>query len=119
MKRVLWISRHEMTPEQFQDLERVMGEPVTLLPWRETVSRASELLPLMDQCDAIAAVLPPELLEPVLELAGEKPVLRSLSARKATGKTHTLCDGRTEQEFAFIHQGWEQILEFRCRTRRL
>ena len=60
MKKVLWISRHEMTQEQ-----------------------------------------------------------RSVSERKATGRFHTLPDGRREQEFVYVHGGWEQLLRMDVRTRRL
>ena len=31
MKKVLWISRHEMTTAQLSDLERIMGGTVKLL----------------------------------------------------------------------------------------
>ena len=34
MKLVLWVSRHEMTPEQKADLDRIMGESVELIVFR-------------------------------------------------------------------------------------
>lgn len=58
MKKVLWVSRHEMTAEQRADLDRVMGG-AELLPWKETVTDIAQLLPLLEQADAVAAVLPP------------------------------------------------------------
>ena len=60
MKKVLWVSRHEMTAEQRADLDRVMGG-AELLPWKETVTDVAQLLPLLEQADAVAAVLPPTL----------------------------------------------------------
>ena len=118
MKSVLWISRHEMTTRQREDLERVMGGDVRLLPFRDSVRALSELTPLLDACDAVAAVLPPELLAGLLRLAGEKPVLRAVSGRVPTGLTLTLPDGRQEAEFAFVHLRWEQVLraEFEVRA---
>ena len=107
MKKVLWISRHEMTPAQRGDLERVMGGPVELLPWRDTVRDAQELAPAVAESDAVAAVLPPELLCRVLRLAGGRPVMQSVSARRATGRTVAAPDGRLEPEFAFEHTGWQ------------
>ena len=92
MKKVLWVSRHEMTAEQRADLDRVMGG---------------------------AELLPPELLAKLLTLAGNKPVLRAVSERRATGCIRTLPDGRREQEFAYVHAGWEQLLRMDVRTRRL
>lgn len=119
MKTVLWISRHVMTAAQFVDLERVMGEPVRLLPWRDTVYSLAPLTPMLAKCDAVAAVLPPELLRELLRMAGRKPVLRAFSERKPTGRTSVLPDGRQEPEFAFVHQGWEQILRMEITVRRL
>lgn len=118
MKRVLWISRHEMTPPQRADLERVMGGPVELLIWSDTVRDIAVLAPAIRQADAVAAVLPPELLGRLLEMAGGKPVLRAVSRREATGRVISLPDGRNEPEFAFVHDGWEQILRVEIQTRR-
>lgn len=119
MKTVLWISRHEMTAAQLADLERVMGGPVRLLPWRDTVYTLAPLVPRLAECDAVAAVLPPELLGELLRLAGNKPVLRAVSARRSTGRTVILPDGRQEPEFAYAHQAWEQILSLKISVRRL
>ena len=113
MKKVLWVSRHEMTAEQRADLDRVMGG-AELLPWKETVTDVAQLLPLLEQADAVAAVLPPELLAKLLTLACNKPVLRAVSERRATGCIRTLPDGRREQEFAYVHAGWEQLLRMMC-----
>ena len=118
MKKVLWISRHEMTQEQRSDLDRITGGAELLL-WKETVTDIAKLLPLLQQADAVAAVLPPELLAELLALAGDKPVLRAVSERRATGCIRTLPDGRREQEFAYVHAGWEQLLRMDVRTRRL
>jgi len=46
-------------------------------------------------------------------------VLRAVSERRATGCIRTLPDGRREQEFAYVHAGWEQLLRMDVRTRRL
>ena len=43
MKQVLWISRHRMTPEQLEDLEAVLQDSVTLLPWTDTVREVEEI----------------------------------------------------------------------------
>ena len=58
MKNVLWVSRHEMTKQQFSDLQRVMGDEVVLECWKDTVRKAEELVPAMEQADAVAVVLP-------------------------------------------------------------
>lgn len=119
MKRVLWVSRHEMTRDQRADLERALGGPVELLPWQDTVADVAQLRPALEGADAVAAVLPVELLAQLLPLAGGKPVLVATSGREPTGRVHTLPDGRQEPEFAFVHQGWRQILRLELETRLL
>ena len=119
MKRILWVSRHEMTPDQRADLERIMGGPVELLPWRDTVADAAELAPALARADAAAAVLPTELLAGLLALAGDKPVLLAVSGREATGRALTTPDGRQEAEFAYVHRGWRQLVRLELETRQL
>lgn len=119
MKTVLWISRHEMTGKQLSDLERIMGGPVRIIPWRDTVRELEALKPALAKCDAVAAVLPPELLAGLLKLAGSIPVLRAASDRLPTGRMLTLADGRREREFAFVYRGWEQVLRAEFAVRRL
>ena len=119
MKRVLWISRHQMTAEQRSDLERVMGEAVELRPWTETVEDLTELCPEVERADAVAAVLPVELLAELVRLAGKRPVLQTAAVRTPTGRVRTLPDGRREPEFAFAHGGWRQILRLELEVRDL
>ena len=122
MKTVLWISRHQMTPKQYHDLERIMKDEVRLIQWSETIPDAASLgksESSMTQVDAVAAVLPPDLLGELLKIAGEKPVLRAVSSRLPTGRIVTLSDGRQEQEFQFVHVCWEQVLKVEIQTRRL
>lgn len=119
MKKVLWISRHEMTPEQRGDLERVMGDEVSLIAWKDTLSDVALLRPLIVDADAVAAVLPPEMYGELFVLADGKPVLRSVSGRVPTGRIRVLDDGRKEQEFAFAHCCWEQILRAEFITKKL
>ena len=119
LKKVLWVSRHEMTAAQRADLERALGDQINLDIWADTVRDIEALRPQVEAADAVAVVLPPELLQAILPIAGEKPVLRAVSGREATGKIIKLEDGREEQEFAFVHLFWEQILCVDIRTRRL
>ena len=118
-KQVLWVSRHTMTEDQRRDLERVMGGPVELDTWSDTVRDVAELLPRLRRADAVAAVLPAEKLAELLKIAGGRPVLQAKSARVATGRTTVQPGGAAEREFAFVHRGWQQILDIRIRTRAL
>ena len=118
-RRVLWVSRHSMTEDQRQDLERIMGGPVELDTWSDTVRDVEELRPRLREAAAVAAVLPTEKLADLLKIAGKRPVLQAESARVPTGRWTIQPGGAVEREFAFIHQGWKQILEVRIRTRAL
>lgn len=119
MKTVLWISRHDMTPEQFADLERIMGAQVCLHLWRDTVGDVACLASALREADAVAAVLPPELLSGLLRLAGRKPVFIAVSGRIPTGRTAESASGRPEPEFAFVHRCWRQLLRLEIETRTL
>ena len=109
-KTVLWISRHTMTPDQLAELERGLGGPAELIPWRETVEDPAQLLPSIRRADAVAAVLPLEVMARLLPLVGERPLLVARSGRIPTGRILTLPDGRQEAEFAFVHRGWQRLL---------
>lgn len=119
MKQVLWISRHKMTGSQFADLQRIMQEKTTLIVYDQTVEKVEELLPLLLKVDAVAVVLPLELLAELFGHTKGKMLLQAVSARKATGKMITLPDGRQEQEFAFVHTGWKQICKLELETKLL
>ena len=98
MKKVLWISRHEMTTAQLSDLERIMGGKVELLCWKENVRNVTELMPLIEQADAIAAVLPLQMQSNLLKVAEGKPVLQAMAERVLSETERTLEDGRKERE---------------------
>ncbi len=119
IKTILWISRHEMTGEQLTELEQIMGGPVRLIIWRDTVHKLAALAPAMEGCDAVAAVLPPELWPGLLQLAGDIPVLRAAAERIPTGRVLILPDGRKEMEYIYICRGWEQVLRAEFTVRRL
>ena len=117
MKTVLWISRHEMANAQRADLERIMGGAVRLLPWRDTVRDVSALAPAVEQADAVAAVLPLELMARLLRLAEGRPVLQAVSERRPTGRLRGTPEGGSEPEFAFVHRCWQQVVRLELETK--
>ena len=117
MKKVLWISRHEMTTAQLSDLERIMGGTVKLLCWKENVRNVTELMPLIEQADAIAAVLPLQMQANLLKVAVGKPVLQAVAERVLSETERTLEDGRKEREVQFVHKRWEQLLRIDVQTK--
>lgn len=121
MRKVLWISRHEMTAAQLSDLERIMGDAVELVPVRETVTDLQKLADSLRQVDAVAAVLPAELLAQLVAMANKQglPVMQAVSERRPSGKSVTLADGRQEPEMLFVHARWQQIVQLKIETRML
>lgn len=119
MKKILWISRHYMTREQFSDLERVVGERIELICLDKTLNNMDDLKPYIKQAEVIAAVLPIELYAELLPLAGEKPVLKAISARIPLGSSSILQNGMEEKQYEFSHVCWEQILKCEIITERL
>lgn len=109
VKQILWISRHEMTLPQRADLERVMDGPARLLPWQDTVRDIADLQPLLQKADAAAAVLPLELPAKLVEMAGEKPVLRAVCSRTLTGRMA----GRSRRRGMYISTG-SRFCGWRC-----
>ena len=110
MKKVLWISRHQMTEAQFKDLERALGDEVSLLNWTETVTELAALRPWLEQADVVAAVLPPELFSQLLQAAAK---------RVPTGRVYRNANGAAEAEFRFVHAGWQQILKLDMQVKAL
>lgn len=118
MKNVLWISRHEMAEKQKEDLIRIAGDEIRITQWKETLHNISEIKPLIENSDMLAAVLPLDLLSQLLSEAQGKPVIQSVTERIATGSTRTLTDGRTEPEFEYRHKYWQQILNIDIKTKK-
>ena len=113
---VLWISRHNMTPEQLADLERIMGGPVCLRLWQDTVTDIADLALVVRGADAVAAVLPPELLARLLRIADGKPVFIAISGRFPKGQRAEGPSGQPEPEFSFVHRCWRQLLRLEIET---
>ena len=101
MKHVLWISRHEMTPEQKNDLSRVMQDEIFIHQWEESVTTWDLLLPFILQGDVIAAVLPLDYMQQLVSLAKGKMVVRSVVERMIQ-PDHTV---------KVRHIYWQQILK--------
>lgn len=110
MKNILWISRHQMTPEQLSDLERIMEGPVELHQWAETVNSVADLAPAIETADAICAVLPIDKLAQLLAVAGDRPVLVAKNKRDRDANTGG---------FVFTHDGWYQTLKVEVIQKRL
>jgi len=112
LKKVLWISRHGMGDRQLECLKQFLGAEVELTVWSDTVERMEQLRPLVEQADAVAAVLPPEKLSCLMELAQGKPVLQGVTRR--TLIPASVPGGEPVPVYSF--DCWQQILCCRFET---
>ena len=119
MKKILWISRHYMTKEQIEDLQRVAEDEIQIIPWKETVRDVQEIRPVIEDADMIAAVLPLDMLAKLLKISSGKMVLQSVADRIPTGKLRTCIDGKVEPEFEFRHKYWQQIVKIDMEVKRV
>ncbi len=118
--KILWVSRHELSASQMEDLKRIYGEikvkkfDQTVKSWRDVVEAGSD-------CEVFAVVLPPALLADLVNPRNNsKPVIRSRMQRVQTGKTIVNpATGKEEQEVMFLHEAWEQVLKIDIVTKDL
>ena len=101
MKKVLWFSRHEMTPKQ----KAALGD-VEIMQVNKTIMSAYEIKEEIDQCDIIAIVAPINLQQQFLKLARDKPVIMAVNDRVLIPQE----DG-TEDKVVFQFVKWERLLE--------
>ena len=111
--RILWFSRHIMTTEQYQDLERIYGAiDVSVIDM--TISHADEIKWDIENNDVLAVVAPPELLHEFVNYPGGRPVIVAKSERVLVKSE----DG-TESKVVFKFTGWDLMEEYTIKTRRL
>ncbi len=109
--RILWISRHEMTSEQYNDLERIYGK-VKITQYDKTVTDIKEIP--RNNVDVYAVVLPVNLISD-LRKNTESEIIQSVSGRIFTGKT----TADKESEYVFKHLYWQKIIKFDIETERI
>lgn len=120
MNKVLWFSRHDMTPEQLAalgDVEvtkvNVGNMPNVHVPLKGTVNNGEETdLPpfkeMIKDYDILAVVLPINLESQVLGIAGDKPVIRAQNKRMLVKS-----ENGTEDKVVFIFDGWKRLVEIK------
>jgi len=120
MKKILWVSRHEMTKGQVDDLRRIYGE-FELVKFDQTVSNIKEILEAGKECDILAVVLPPALLADLVNPRNnERPVIRAVANRVETGnEVLNPATGKKELEYKFVHVAWERVLKIEIITEKL
>lgn len=120
MKKILWLSRHDLTEEQLTDLERIYGE-IEVKRHSQSIKTWKEVVEVGKDCDIFAVVLPPAIIaELVNPCNNRKPVIRAKANRIETGGTiMNHATGKAETEYKFQHIGWEQVLKIEVVTKAL
>lgn len=112
MKKVLWVSRHEMTAEQLNDLKRIYGE-VTVEKLDATVKRAEEITAI--PADIYAVVLPTDMIADLLHKT-TNPVISAVSERVKEGTVLNPATGKEEAQYVFRHVAWKQFVRIEIET---
>ena len=112
MTKILWLSRHRLTPEQVKGLYQIYGEN-EVKTFNQSVSGWKDVVEAGADCDVLAVVLPPAILADLTNPRNnQKPVIRAKSNRVPTGKTITNpATGKEETEYRFEHAGWERVVK--------
>lgn len=105
MKKVLWFSRHEMNEAQKNELVKVFGE-IQINQVNKTITSAKEIEKEIKNADVVALVAPIDIQQQVLKIAGDKPVITSLTSREF------IPDGEGgKQKVIFSHIKWERLVK--------
>lgn len=99
-KKVLWFSRHSMTPEQ----ESALGGNIEIMQVNKTINSAYEIQDDINKADIIAIVAPINLQQQFLKLAGTKPVIMAVNDRVLVQNPE---GGEDKVMFQFVK--WEQL----------
>ena len=108
--KILWLSRHNMTRDQYVDLKRIYGN-IEIKQVSKTVNGWQDVVDLGYDCDVLAVVLPISILADLTNPRNNrKPEKKKKSNRVPTGKwVLNPATGKEEEEYLFEHVGWEQI----------
>ena len=121
VKSILWFSRHNMTDAQLVDLKRIFGDHITVHHVTANAASFKDVLEAGKDDDVLAVVLPPALLADLTNPRNNtKPVIRAIANRVPTGKqVINPATGKLEDEFKFVHAGWEKVVKIEVVTERL
>lgn len=116
MKKILWVSRHTMLNEQYNDLKRIYGK-VEVIQYDKTVSDVKEIL--KNDIEVYAVVLPLNLISDLRKYT-KSEIIQPVSGRVSTGKAIVNnASGKYESEYIYKHLYWQKIIKFDIETERI
>lgn len=114
--QILWVSRHSMTEEQINDLNRIYGDN-EIIQMDETVKNVEQILSY--NSDVYAVVLPIDFIADLCSNTS-KDVIRPISKRvKTNGEIINPATGKMETEYIYKHEGWQKIKQIKIETEML
>ena len=105
---VLWVSRHNLCNEQYEDLQLLYGD-TRVKQIDRSIKSAYELKQDVLEADVVCVVAPYKLQQQFLNIAQDRPLLVSNSHRIRRG------DGSCQ----FRHAGWSQVLDIKVELEKL
>ena len=107
--RILWISRHEMTVEQLDDLKRIYGE-ISITKVDKTISDAKEIEQFKG-FDVIAVVLPINIIAELVSKNLDAQIIQPVAERiMSDEEVLNLATGEYEKAYIFKHKYWQKII---------
>ena len=108
---VLWFSRHDMTKEQIEDLERIYGD-INIVKFDKTIKDFEEILSV-GKFDVYAVVLPANLIARLMKICPENvQIIQPVSERVITeNKIINPATQKEESEYEFRHVCWQRIVK--------
>lgn len=110
-KKILWLSRHDMSAKQYEELETAFGE-ITVIQHRNEVKNADEILSIGEGCDVYAVILPPRILQELFQKSNVM-IIRPVMNRSIIETT------RCGPQVTLTHDYWERIVEMNIVTEKL
>lgn len=100
MKKILWVSRHNPTKKQRNELKEKFKK-VEIIKVDTTISKAKEIVGLMEKydCSEVMAVVPAAIRRELVNKLGVKPLYAEMMKSRRNGK------------FEYIHLGFNRILQ--------
>lgn len=115
-KKILWLSRHDMSAKQYEELETAFGE-ITVIQHRNEVKNADEILSIGEGCDVYAVILPPRILQELFQKSKfQKSNVRIIRPVMNRGIIETT---RCGPQVTLTHDYWERIVEMNIVTEKL
>lgn len=113
MKKILWLSKHDLTNDQIEDLKKIYGN-IEITKVDMTVNDGKTVVEIGRNFDILAVVLPIHIQEQLLKLTN-KPVISCKNDRIPTGNK----TDNGETEYKFKHNHWFQIKSIEIQTKKL